>query len=203
MPPSIAAQQPNTPPSIIRAAPQPMPPESSQPSPPNLPPPPLVAPAESPVSSPPPQVASVPSSPQAVQSFPMQRKGRNYFKIGCGILAILGFCFLVSGVMGYFFFLPPAMPINLPLIDQVPVDVENYMNSSICYLNVSPRDSDDWGWDLLGTSDIIEPGYAYTVYVVPDQKYDIQILDCDENELDTVEGVKIGTGGYTYSPGSE
>lgn len=209
MPPSIAAEQPNTPPSIIRAAPQPTPPASSQPSPPNLPPPPFVSPTESPVSSPPPQVATVPSSPQVEQSFPMERKGGNCFKIGCGIVALLGFCLLASvGIVwglliaGYNA-MPAAMPFDLPLVDQAPVDVENYLNTSICHLYVSPSDSDGWGVDLLGASDIIEPGYAYTIYVVPDQKYDIQVLDCDKNELDTVEGVKIGAGGYTYSSGSE
>lgn len=222
--PSIAAQQPNTPPPIIRAAPQPTQPASSQPVPPNLPPPPLVSLSEPPVSTPPalvspskqpisaspPQIGTVPPLQQTAQFSGKKEKGGSCFKIGCGIISLLGICLLVSvGVMygfaiaGYNALVPDVLPFELLWIDQSPLEIENYLDDSICYLNVSASDSTDWGLDLLGTSDIIAPEYAYTVYVVPDQKYDIQILDCDENELDTVEGVKIGTGGYTYSPGSE
>jgi len=77
--------------------------------------------------------------------------------------------------------------------------LENDSEETICYVLISPAENDNWGEDWLGDSETIEPGQSHTLDV-PVGVYDLQALDCDENELATEWDTALnGTTTWTIS----
>ena len=62
--------------------------------------------------------------------------------------------------------------------------VVNRSPEEICYVLISPSDSDNWGDDQLGEDDTIAPGDRQTV-AMPRGTYDVRIENCDEAAMAT------------------
>jgi hypothetical protein len=69
------------------------------------------------------------------------------------------------------------------------LQVVNESNSTVCYVYISPSDSNSWGDDWLGT-ETISSGEEYVFEVEPGT-YDLKADDCDNVELATEEGVEF------------
>jgi hypothetical protein len=67
--------------------------------------------------------------------------------------------------------------------DTVDLNVLNESSAAICYLYVSPSDSEDWGPDQLGES-IINAGDSFTVFGIPPGTYDLRADSCDGATLE-------------------
>lgn len=82
---------------------------------------------------------------------------------------------------------PPVEPIadgNVSLI------VVNNSTEEVAYLYVSPQQSEDWGQDVLGTENTIEPGQSFTVRVAPGV-YDLMVQNFNHEEVGRNMGVPI------------
>lgn len=73
------------------------------------------------------------------------------------------------------------------------VTVNNNSTQPICFVYISPSDSNEWGEDRLGAEDTIEPGESFEISVDPGT-YDLRADDCDGNVIDEEQGVEVGTG---------
>ncbi|MBN2003435.1 MAG: hypothetical protein JXA21_08775 [Anaerolineae bacterium] len=60
--------------------------------------------------------------------------------------------------------------------------VENATDTEICYLYVSPLDSEEWGGDQLGDMEQIPVGELRMFFVEPGV-YDLLAADCEDNTL--------------------
>ncbi len=76
--------------------------------------------------------------------------------------------------------------------------IQNESSTPVCYVYVSPNESDEWGEDQLGEANILMTGDTFTVTDVPYGLYDYQALDCDSNVLDQHYGVDLSTDTYTW-----
>ncbi len=63
--------------------------------------------------------------------------------------------------------------------------VVNETSADICYVLISPADSDEWGDDLLGEDETIEVGQSRS-FSVPGVPHDAMFLNCDEAVLATI-----------------
>ena len=66
----------------------------------------------------------------------------------------------------------------------------NNLDREICYVYISPTDSDDWGEDWLGVADTVPPGGSHT-FSLPAGTYDVRAEDCEGNALDEVFNASI------------
>jgi hypothetical protein len=65
----------------------------------------------------------------------------------------------------------------------VQVDLTNDSGYDMWYIFFSPGDSDMWGVDMLGGSDILETGDTLSLFVQADERVDrYDILGVDEDE---------------------
>jgi len=56
------------------------------------------------------------------------------------------------------------------------------LNIDVCYVFISPANSEEWGDDWLGVDEIIPPGDSRT-FTMPAGLYDLMALDCEDNLL--------------------
>jgi hypothetical protein len=70
------------------------------------------------------------------------------------------------------------------------LEITNNSGTPITYLYISPSESDSWGEDWLGSSEI-GAGAAYTVSDIPRGKYDIKATDTDGNVIEVVYHVDL------------
>lgn len=77
--------------------------------------------------------------------------------------------------------------------------VENNSDIPICFIFISPSDSNDWGEDWLGDDEIIQPGESITFWVLPNQAVDMRVLDCDGDLMNEQYGIQITKEGITYT----
>lgn len=72
--------------------------------------------------------------------------------------------------------------------------ITNQSAENICYVNLSPTSSSDWGPDQLGPSEVINPGYQRS-WSIPADYYDFRLQDCNHNTMMERRNVPIsGTG---------
>lgn len=176
-------------------------------SPPNYQAPPSGAPAYA--HTPPPTAASQAAAP------PKKKLG------GCVIavivVAVLALCgvAIVGGIALFPTLFPPdPTPTSVPIVPptvsssvddttptgtQVPLDVVNASNVSICWLYISPSTSDEWGEDWLDQIGTISPGATERFYLTSGDVVDMQAEDCDGNILDTQYNVSVPPDGLTYT----
>ena len=64
----------------------------------------------------------------------------------------------------------------------------NEASEDICYVLISPADSDEWGDDLLGEDETIESGQSRS-FSVPDVPQDVKVLNCDQATMATTFNV--------------
>ena len=70
--------------------------------------------------------------------------------------------------------------------------IVNRSPEDICYVLMSPSDSDSWGDDQLGENDLINPGDRQT-FTMPRGTYDIRAENCDEAAMATAWEVSSNT----------
>jgi hypothetical protein len=68
--------------------------------------------------------------------------------------------------------------------------VVNNSSDEVAYLYVAPTGSADWGPDVLGAENTIEPGQTFSVQVVPGT-YDLVVQNFDRVELGRQGAVRI------------
>ena len=61
----------------------------------------------------------------------------------------------------------------------VDIEIVNRSPDDVCYVFISPTESDAWGNDLLGENDRIAPGDRKT-FSMDDNTYDVRAETCDE-----------------------
>ncbi len=66
----------------------------------------------------------------------------------------------------------------------IDIEIDNRSPDSICYVLISPSDSDTWGGDQLDSEEIIAPGDSRT-FNVDDGTYDVRVENCDEAAMAT------------------
>jgi hypothetical protein len=66
----------------------------------------------------------------------------------------------------------------------VDIKIVNRSPDEICYVLISPSESDSWGEDQLGDQDTIKPGSNQT-FSMPDDTYDVRVETCDEAAMAT------------------
>ncbi|MBC7228271.1 MAG: hypothetical protein H5T61_13750 [Thermoflexales bacterium] len=87
---------------------------------------------------------------------------------------------------------------TLDPLQRAPVKVVNNSSHEICYIYISPSDSDTWGPDWMGKDTTIPGGSTQTLQV-PLGTYDLRADDCDHNVLDTQSGITLGADGITWT----
>lgn len=189
-------------------------PEASTPSPPPPPGPsqsqrPGAQPearAERAPSEPPPEFQPPPPAPSAPQSPPRRRGGRTCLFIVLGVLGLTIACVVAVVAAGFLFpdmlasFLGPDFTgFEIDTGGGATVDVINNLDVPICYVYISPTDSDDWGQDWLGDQEVIEPGASRSFSITADQSVDLQVLNCAQEVLDQQFEVYVDSIGITYT----
>jgi len=91
-----------------------------------------------------------------------------------------------------------SMTWSLDPLQRAPVLVVNNSSHEICYLYISPSDSETWGPDWMGKDTTIPAGSTRT-FQVPLGTYDLRADDCDDNTLDTQSGITIDASGITWT----
>lgn len=78
--------------------------------------------------------------------------------------------------------------------------IANQGASAICYVHISPSETDDWGPDRLATSETIASGDTRGWSVDPGN-WDIQLQDCNSNTLLEERDIAVSGAGIqiTYS----
>lgn len=76
--------------------------------------------------------------------------------------------------------------------DTFAVTVDNQTPYDICYVYISPSDSDSWGDDWLGEENTIDAGTSKTL-AVPNGTYDMLVADCDHTTLGTAWNLDADT----------
>jgi hypothetical protein len=72
---------------------------------------------------------------------------------------------------------------------QATLIIENQTDVEICYVYISPSDSDSWGEDWLG-NETIPPGEERQIRLPPGE-YDLKATDCDGEVLDDQRSVEL------------
>jgi serine/threonine protein kinase len=104
---------------------------------------------------------------------------------------------------------PTSTPTPLPTPTPTPAPtsgdlwIENRSGVTICYFNISPNTDTTWGEDDLGSSETIIDGADYHFSEVAPDVYDLRALDCDQNTINEIYSIDIGTAGYTWTVTSD
>ncbi|MCX8067586.1 MAG: hypothetical protein RMK65_08270 [Anaerolineae bacterium] len=87
---------------------------------------------------------------------------------------------------------------SLDPLERAPLLVVNNSAYEICYLYISPADSDSWGPDWMGENITIPAGDTRT-FQVPLGTYDLRADNCDHNPLAVQSGIAIEAAGITWT----
>lgn len=74
----------------------------------------------------------------------------------------------------------------------VDIEIVNRSPDDICYVLISPSDSDAWGDDQLGSDERIAPG-ARKTFSMDDETYDVRVETCDQAAMMTAWEVSRDT----------
>lgn len=91
-----------------------------------------------------------------------------------------------------------SMTWSLDPLRRAPVLIVNESSHEICYLYISPSDSEEWGPDWMGKDVTIPAGSTRTLQV-PLGTYDLRADDCDHNPLNTQSGINVDANGITWT----
>lgn len=79
-----------------------------------------------------------------------------------------------------------------PASDEIQIKIANESPYDICYVQISPVNSEEWGDDYLGEDETIEPGRS-AAFNVAQGDYDVMLRDCDGIPVHSAAGVSRGT----------
>jgi hypothetical protein len=77
------------------------------------------------------------------------------------------------------------------------LELINNSSVAICYLYVSPSDSDEWGPDQLGENTVVDPGATFTLTGIEPGQYDMRVESCEGDSLEEY-GLDL-TQNFTYT----
>lgn len=83
---------------------------------------------------------------------------------------------------------PTSGPTAVPATGSFQITVDNYSGYTICYVQISSSEAEDWGEDWLGGDEYLYPDDS-RAFEVPAGAYDVRVSDCDEMVLATAWGV--------------
>ncbi|MEM6529906.1 MAG: hypothetical protein AAF653_16520 [Chloroflexota bacterium] len=66
----------------------------------------------------------------------------------------------------------------------------NASNSRVCYVYISPTTASDWGDNLLGRSEVVDPGDSREFRFAPGD-YDVLLLDCAGETLEDTRSINV------------
>jgi hypothetical protein len=89
---------------------------------------------------------------------------------------------------------PPTQPPPSPQTNTVTLTLINRFDRDVCYVYISPVDSETWGADWLGESETIPPGASRTFDLTPGT-YDLLATDCNEETLVETYGLDLSRSG--------
>ena len=75
---------------------------------------------------------------------------------------------------------------------QLEFKVVNETPDDVCYVQISPQESDDWGEDKLGEDEVIPPGATRSLRVEPGI-YDVLMRDCNGIPVESFAGLSTDT----------
>lgn len=140
---------------------------------------------------------------------PAAKKGRNWLLIGgVAVVVLLGCCIGIialgsafTAITGSELSFPETAPDRGPGPGMAALTVTNNLNEPVCFVVVSPPESETWGdgEDLLDSDQVIDPGETVTVFARVTSEVDIGFLDCDGQELDGLYGVAIREQGLSHT----
>lgn len=87
---------------------------------------------------------------------------------------------------------------TLESLQRAPVLLVNNSDAEICYLYISPADSDSWGPNWMGKDTTIPAGNTRT-FQVPLGDYDLRADDCDHNTLETQFNIAVEASGIAWT----
>jgi hypothetical protein len=86
--------------------------------------------------------------------------------------------------------------------DATSLTLINNADQDVCFVLISPTDSDSWGEDWLAAEETIAPG-EYRTFEMPAGYYELMVLDCDEQVMDDIHGAYLeGEMQWTIGEGS-
>jgi hypothetical protein len=75
----------------------------------------------------------------------------------------------------------------------------NQSRKTICFVQLSPTEAQNWGPDELGPQEVIGPG-GERAFVLASGTYDLRLLDCEASTLREEHGQRIQQGvTYTFT----
>jgi len=77
--------------------------------------------------------------------------------------------------------------------------IVNNTASTVCYVYISPSDSEEWGQDQLGANNTVPSGGMFDITNIPAGIYDLKATDCDNVTLAQQYGVTLGDQDYTWT----
>jgi hypothetical protein len=102
---------------------------------------------------------------------------------------------------------PPPTPVpeepEEPEVEGGSLDIANYTEEPICFVYISPADTEDWGPEQLGEGNVIAPGDTFTITNIPPAAYDIKAEDCNGDVVARNDGVKLGALDFTWTLGEQ
>ncbi|MBN1487289.1 MAG: serine/threonine protein kinase [Anaerolineae bacterium] len=118
---------------------------------------------------------------------------------GLALLSLIGGCALL--LLGYSFLTPDATPPPSSEVGTKPTEtsvapslgganltINNQSPYNICYVYISPEDSESWGEDQLGDQAMISPGESRSFEMDPGT-YDVLLKDCAEIPVESESGI--------------
>jgi hypothetical protein len=70
----------------------------------------------------------------------------------------------------------------------------NLTERDVCFLYISPVESDQWGDDWLGAGTVLYPGESIVIDDVEERGYDLMAEDCENEEVWSASGIGLADG---------
>lgn len=94
---------------------------------------------------------------------------------------------------------PSEPPASRPDANSASLTLQNYSGGTVCYVRISPTNSDVWGEDWLSGDEVLLPDDS-RVFEVPLGTYDLRLEDCNSEVLYEEMGIVIN-GDFVVSAG--
>jgi hypothetical protein len=73
----------------------------------------------------------------------------------------------------------------------ISVTFVNMTERDVCFLYISPVESDQWGDDWLGAETVLYPSKSIVIDDIEKRSYDVKADDCENEEVWSVSGIRL------------
>lgn len=164
-------------------------------------------PTKTPVAEPTPMEPHLPEAAPAPEKKERKGCGKTLLWIALAVVVLGGACLVGALMLGWLGGAastptptpspPTAVPV-LPTPEVAGIEVYNAGQDVICYLYISPTDSEEWGDDWLGDDRVLGAGESVTITDIGPGTYDLRADDCDDQPLMREYAVKLGESLYVW-----